>query len=138
MITKEELIALTNLRVMEARTLACAGLNVGACYLLGYAAECAIKAVLASQFRADAIPDKNFVEKIYSHKLAALLIHAKLKDELDKRCLRDPAFAANWNTVQLWTEQLRYRTILDTVYSDFEMAVLDEGTGILPWIRTHW
>src|SRR6185436_11049822 len=39
----------------------------GAYYLAGYAAELALKAVIAGQFVAGAIPDKRLVNAVYTH-----------------------------------------------------------------------
>jgi len=62
----------------------------GAYYLAGYAIECALKARIASQFRADEIPDKNLVNKVYVHDLANLLRLAGLEAELETERQTDP------------------------------------------------
>jgi hypothetical protein len=138
LVTKDELIALTEVRVQEASVLGRAGFVLGASYLLGYALECAIKAILAGTFRAHTIPDKRFVLNIHTHELPALVAHANLSIALQERIKADQAFAANWNVVRTWSEEIRYQVAPVMDYASFETAVLDETAGILPWIRTHW
>ena len=54
-------------RLAEARALLKAGHPSGAYYLAGYAVECALKAKIAMQFRANEIPDRSLVNKAYDH-----------------------------------------------------------------------
>ena len=50
-----------------------AGRYSAAYYLAGYAIELGIKARIASVFQADMIPEKSFVNAVYSHKLDDLV-----------------------------------------------------------------
>src|SRR5882762_8203261 len=59
-------------RLAEARLLLANGLPSGAYYLAGYAIECALKAIIAADFRATEIPDPKYVRDIYTHDLSAL------------------------------------------------------------------
>jgi len=70
---------LAELRLSEAKLLAQQGYPSGAYYLTGYAIECALKARIAGQFRANEIPDKGFINRIYTHNLTELLELAGLK-----------------------------------------------------------
>jgi hypothetical protein len=70
-------------RLAEARLLLANGLPSGAYYLAGYAVECALKARIAAEFRANEIPDKSRVNSIYTHNLRELLGLAGLKEELE-------------------------------------------------------
>jgi len=49
---------LAEARLAEATLLLASGLPSGAYYLAGYAIECALKAIIAAQFRASEIPDR--------------------------------------------------------------------------------
>jgi hypothetical protein len=70
---------LAELRLTEARLLLDNGLPSGAYYLAGYAIECALKARIAAEFRANEIPDKARVNSIYTHNLGILLGLAGLR-----------------------------------------------------------
>jgi hypothetical protein len=54
---------LAQLRVDEAKALLGHRQSSGAYYLAGYAIECALKAVIAKQFRAEEIPDRALVNQ---------------------------------------------------------------------------
>jgi hypothetical protein len=77
-------------------------------YLAGYAVEMALKACIAIQFSADTIPDKSFVNDVYSHDLQKLIKLAGLSAELHKQEIKDINFAANWALVAQWSESARY------------------------------
>jgi len=91
-------------RLEEARALLAAGLWSGAYYLSGYAVELAVKSVLAGQFAAEAIPDKKFVNDIYTQNLADLVRFAGLEPSLKEGRQSDLQFAANWETAKNWKE----------------------------------
>ena len=83
---------LAELRLSEARLLAHGGHPSGAYYLAGYAIECALKAYIAAQLRENEIPDRAFVNDIYTHDLRKLIRLAGLEAELDRARQADPAF----------------------------------------------
>jgi HEPN domain-containing protein len=60
-------------RLAEARLLFAGGFPSGASYLAGYAIECALKAVIAEDFRASEIPELKYVRDVHTHDLSALL-----------------------------------------------------------------
>jgi hypothetical protein len=70
-------------------------------YLAGYAVELGIKACIAGLFQANVIPEKNFVNAVYSHKLDELLGLAGIKKRLQndmrmmRPCLRHGASQAS-------------------------------------------
>jgi HEPN domain-containing protein len=73
---------LAELRLTEARLLLANGLPSGAYYLAGYAVECALKSIIAMGFRANEIPDKSLVNRVYTHDLNDLLNLAGLRSSL--------------------------------------------------------
>jgi HEPN domain-containing protein len=73
MITKADLEALADTRLDDAVHLFRATRYSAAYYLAGYAVELGIKACIASLFQANVIPEKSFVNAVYSHKLDELL-----------------------------------------------------------------
>src|SRR6266496_433847 len=73
MLTKADLEALAETRLQDAIFLLNGGRASSAYYLAGYAIELALKACVAKTFQSNAIPDKAFVNEIYTHSLEKLL-----------------------------------------------------------------
>jgi hypothetical protein len=78
MFARDDLQQLALLRLGEARALADAGFSSGAYYLAGYSIELGLKVLIASKFVGNEIPDKGFVNAIYTHDLERLVLHAGL------------------------------------------------------------
>jgi hypothetical protein len=131
---------LAGLRLEEAKLLAREKQFSGAYYVAGYAIECALKARIAAQFRANEIPDKNLVNKVYTHDLADLLRLAGLEAELEIARQSDPELDRRWSIVKNWTEQARYAiwteeqatTILDAINGDARTG------GLFQWLNARW
>lgn len=96
MIAKSELETLSEMRLADALELFKSGRYSAAYYLSGYAVELGIKACIAKVFHANTIPDKAFVNAIYSHKLDELLGLAGLKKLLQDDMINDPDLSAAW------------------------------------------
>ena len=86
MLPKKQLEQLADVRANEAKTLFNAGLFSGAYYLAGYALEFALKARIAKNFQADAIPEKSYVQDIFTHDLKKLMGLAALKRNWIREC----------------------------------------------------
>ena len=91
---------------------------------------------MAQRFQADEIPDKRFVESIYTHNLAALSQLAGLQPQIQKETANEE-FAANWETVKNWNEKARYEIIDEARAGSMVDAVLGKN-GILPWLQKIW
>jgi hypothetical protein len=131
---------LAKLRLDEAKILARESQFSGAYYVAGYAIECALKARIAAQFRKDEIPDKNLVNKVYTHDLADLLRLAGLEAELETARQNDAEFDRRWSIVKNWTEQARY-----SLWTEDQAAAIidgidgDGGTGgLFQWLSARW
>jgi HEPN domain-containing protein len=127
------------LRVAEARCLLDAGHYAGAYYLCGYAVECALKAVIAKQFRQHSWPDRNLVRDIYTHDTSKLLGLAGLTQDQKQKASADQRFAINWVLVTDWSEQSRYiaaGSARDA--ADLYKAICERNHGVLPWLRNWW
>jgi len=138
---RDDLQRLADLRLADAEALIEAGRWAAAYYLAGYAVECALKACVTIRFRANEVPEKDTINKFYTHSFKALVSIAgpEVKAALDARTQADADFEENWNTVQEWIESSRYdheKTERDAV--DMVNAVGDSSTGVLPWLRTLW
>jgi|HubBroStandDraft_6_1064221.scaffolds.fasta_scaffold885739_2 HEPN domain-containing protein len=131
---------LAMLRLEEAKLLAREGQFSGAYYLAGYAIECALKVLIASQFRENEIPDRILVDKVYTHKLADLLKLAGLENTLEMDRQRDPNLERRWSAIKNWSEQARYaiwteeqaRAIIDAIDGD------GRSGGLFQWLSARW
>src|SRR5579859_2012016 len=104
---------LAAIRLDEARVLYAANHFSGCYYLGGYAVECALKACIAKDIRAEEWPEKGFSQKLYTHELPTLLKLAGLDTGPGQPPGGDPALEVNWSTVKDWTEQARYVEMID-------------------------
>jgi HEPN domain-containing protein len=127
-------LELAQSRLDEARLLLANGFPSGAYYLAGYAIECALKAMIARQFRADEIPDRRLVDRIYVHDLGKLLTLAGLKDPLDAEMETNSGLRERWSTVTTWSERARYEIWTEEGASAMIEAVGGEQ-GLLPWLQ---
>ncbi len=130
---------LAEVRIREAEILLNSGYYAGAYYLAGYAVECALKACIAKQVKQYDFPDKEAVNKSYTHNLSELVNIAQLKDSLDNELKSNRDFKINWNSVKSWSEKARYDTnILETKARDFFSATTDTSNGVLEWLKKYW
>lgn len=106
-------------------------------YLAGYSIEFLLKACIAKNFRADCLPDKNYVQKIFQHDLSALVGLAGLNEDLaiKRKC---PKFSGNWGAVQEWNVESRYQIHDVTKATDLYNAITDSESGVLPWIKMRY
>jgi HEPN domain-containing protein len=137
-VASRALRTLAEVRLREAEILLAAGEWSGAYYLSGYAVECGLKAIIARQFHADTIPDRDLIKRVFSHNLEELLGLAGFKAVLTKDSKIDSALGANWDVASLWNEQSRYEIIDEQRARALVKAVADVENGVLQWIRKLW
>jgi HEPN domain-containing protein len=113
------------------------GLFDGAYYLAGYAVECALKACIAKGTRRYEFPDKKKVDSSHTHRLEDLIKIAGL-DEALERAGTDPDFRRNWDVVQSWSEQSRYRRHRPESAQELLRAVGDRRHGVISWTKLQW
>ncbi len=114
------------------------GLFDGAYYLAGYAVECAIKACIAKGTQRGEFPDKKKVESSHSHNLRELIRVAGLEERRLEQAGKDPDFRTNWDVVQSWSEQSRYRKNSSEATQALLDAVGDRRHGVVSWIKLQW
>ena len=126
-------------RLREAKALARLGHYDGSYYLLaGYAVECALKSCIAKETRKHEFPDRKRAEISHTHNLRELVRAANLEDARLEEAKKDSTFRNNWDTVQLWSEQSRYRTNRPEVVRSIIEAIGDRNHGILRCIKRYW
>jgi hypothetical protein len=129
---------LARTRLKEAKSLLAAGLPDAAYYLAGYAIECALKACVAKGTQRRDFPDKKSVDKTYTHDLNQLIDAANLRVGRIEEAKSDPAFGNNWDVVQQWSEQSRYRRHDLLEAREIVGAIGDRRHGVIPRIKRHW
>ena len=130
---------LAELRLEEAKLLLEAKKYAGAYYLAGYAVECALKACICKRTRRHDYPDKDFANKVYTHKLDPLMIHAGLQKQFDQAREASPELDANWSIARDWDEKARYQHKRKKAEAQAHYdAIADPANGVLSWIKSAW
>ena len=107
-------------------------------YLAGYSVEMALKAVVAKQISADTIPDKNLINKIFTHDLEALLGLAGLRSEHNQVVKSNSLFGSNWAICSEWSPESRYQEKSPAEAHYLLYSITDSSNGVLPWIKKFW
>ena len=136
--TKQLFELLTIERLKESKLLLDAGCYSGAYYLVGYAVECGLKAVIVKQVNAHEIPSKAFVLDFYVHDLERLIKLAGIDQAHKSNLKSNQDFRVNWNTVNNWNEGARYKEWTQIEANDLYNAVNNLNGGILAWIQRYW
>jgi hypothetical protein len=138
LVDRKDLQELSKVRLKEATALLNLGLFDGAYYLAGYAVECAIKACIAKGTQRGEFPEKKKVESSHSHNLRELIRVAGLDEARLEQSGKDPDFLTNWDVVQSWSEQSRYRRHRPESAQALVGAVGDRRHGVISWIKLQW
>jgi HEPN domain-containing protein len=138
MLTKTDLEKLAQVRLEDSLFLFQAGRSSSAYYLVGYAVELALKACISKLIQPNVIPEKAFVNAIYTHSLGNLLSIAGLLPEFNADAKADVQFAANWAIVSKWTEESRYEFWDSAAAATLLQAVHEPNHGVFQWVKKHW
>ena len=138
-LNRDKLRLLADNRLTEAGVLLDKACWTGAYYMTGLAVECALKAYLARTVQQFDFPDKNFVNRAYTHKLKELAqLDAVFWEELQKEVSGDVKLESNWNTVLLWNDENRYEMVEELQAKSLYSATTEPGYGVMEWIRRRW
>ena len=137
---RADLQALADIRINEAVALLSLPVPMpdGAYYLAGYAVECALKACIAKEFGQHEWPDKQLVNRCYTHDISDLIVIAALEIERKADVASNPARDRNWRLVKDWSEQDRYKRRSEGDARTLIAAITDTTNGVLPWIKARW
>jgi hypothetical protein len=137
-VTRLELQQLSDSKLRDAQLLFEHGRWGKSYYLAGYAIELALKSGASRQLSAETIPDREFVNALYTHSSDGLVGLAGLRADLRSKQDDDSIFSANWGIVSEWTPEVRY-DVTDKSSAHFLLNAIGHAQhGVLPWIRTHW
>ena len=134
----KEFQELSTTRLKEAQALLDLDLWDGAYYLAGYSVECALKACIAKTAKRFEFPDKKRVDASHSHNLRELIKIAGLENARIEIESIDEGFRINWETVQSWSEQSRYRRHTPKSAQELVTGIGDKRHGVMRWIKLHW
>ena len=135
---RQDFQQIANTRLRETQALFKARQCSGAYYLGGYVVECALKACIAKQTRHHDFPDKDRVNKSYTHKYMDLIKVLELTKTLEAKTKSDPDFSDSWATVLLWSEQSRYQKYTRAEAQALYDAIADSAHGFLQWLKQLW
>jgi len=138
MLSKNDLQKLAEVRLEDAIVLFQAKKASSAYYIAGYAIELALKACISKLFQSDVIPDKAFVNAIYTHSLENLLNVAGLLPQFKEDSKVDPQFAAYWGIVSKWSETSRYQFTDKVTAATLIQSIQDPDHGVFQWVKKHW
>lgn len=138
-LNRDKLQLLADSRLKEAGVLLEQACWTGAYYLTGLAVECALKAYLASAVQQHDFPDKNFVNRAYTHKLKELVqLDGVFREELQKEFSGDDKLESNWNMVLSWNDENRYEIVEELQAKSLYAAATEPGYGVMEWLRRRW
>ncbi|MBA3312233.1 MAG: DNA-binding protein [Planctomycetaceae bacterium] len=126
------------MRLEEAKALLEAEQWPGAYHLTGLAVECALKAWISRQTRANTFPLRDG-GKLYVHEAEKLVAQGGLTIHLQSEKAANPPFAIKWALVAQWSVDSRYdANTSEALAKDLYSAVTNRRSGVLRWIRRHW
>jgi hypothetical protein len=139
LLNRDTLRRLCDDRLREADVLLKVGCWTGAYYLTGLAIECALKSCLAGAVKQHDFPDKDFVNKMYVHKLTTLFeLNGALWAVFQSDARRDARLSVNWSVVKDWDDSKRYDQVDELSARQLYEAATESGSGVLDWVRGKW
>ncbi len=138
MLARNDLQKLAEVRLEDAIVLFQAEKASSAYYIAGYAIELTLKACISRLFQTDVIPDKAFVNAIYTHSLENLLNAAGLLPQFKEDSKVDAQFAAYWGIVSKWSETSRYQFTDKVTAATLIQSIQDPDHGVFQWVKKHW
>jgi HEPN domain-containing protein len=144
-IGRKDFQRLADERLEDAQALFVAGRYGCAYYVAGYAVECALKACIAKQTKAESYPPQD-TRDYYNHKLDGLLEFAGLRvqmklDPTDDQQVKEwkEKLGLNWSVVSAWRAQSRYESERYAPQAEKILeAIKDPQYGVLTWLRNRW
>ncbi len=138
MLTKADLQKLAEIRLDDSLHLLHTNRASSAYYLSGYAVELALKACIATLIQPNIIPDKAFINAIYTHNFEDLLSIAGLRPQFQADSKADVQLATYWAIATKWTEGSRYEFWDPISAATMLQAVNDPVHGVFQWVKKHW
>jgi len=138
LLSKADLQKLAQIRLEDSVHLLQTNRASSAYYLCGYAVELALKACIAKLIQPDIIPEKAFINAIYTHNFDSLVSIAGLLPQLQADIKADTEFAAYWAIATKWSEDSRYEFWDSVSAATMLQAMYDPDHGVFQWVKKHW
>lgn len=135
--TRDDFRKLSRQRLKEAKTLLDNRHYSGAYYLAGYAVEFALKAIIASKTKNNDFPDKNKVNRAYTHQLEELYALTELREAVKEKPDYATKFAPGWSVIIKWNENSRYQSKGQADANELIKAITQRN-GVMQCLREHW
>jgi HEPN domain-containing protein len=135
MATRDELRALAQLRLYEAKALFAAKLYDGSVYLCGYVVELSLKAVICATLRVTDYPEEPMFK---THDFERLKLLAGLREQVTAA---NPALLRNWSVATQWKSEWRYEpagTYSEARAKEIIEAIEADPDGVLPYLVQRW
>ena len=129
--SRTDLQLLAEAKLSDASFLFESGRFSNAFYLAGYAVEFGLKACIARQIQAEAIPDRALVAKVFTNQFDQLVGLAGLKGDLRQYQDLNALFQANWAIAGEWAPDVRYEAIDRANAHLLVSAIGDPQNGVL-------
>lgn len=97
-----------------------------------------IESMYSKKYGKIHFPEKETVNKSYTHNLEQLIGVAGLKTDLETSIRGNVDFATNWALVRDWKETSRYEDHDFRKARDIYYAITSRRNGVLKWIRNYW
>jgi HEPN domain-containing protein len=144
-LNRKTLRKLADTRLEESRVLLENRFWTGAYYMTGLAVECALKSCLARTVKEHDFPDKEFVNRMYVHKLEALFkLNGELWAALQDDMKINKKLGVNWSTVKDWDDNKRYDIVEEFEARDLYEAIygswlwrdgMDSGKMVMAYVE---
>lgn len=142
MANHKELKAIAKSRLKAAKILLDHKDYDGAVYIMGYAMECCLKAIICKRLNLLQYPDKSGSrdkDNIFkTHKFDILLTLAGLESDFNINLSLERY--ENWSELTKWNTELRYEPIGTCNETDAERmykALIETPNGVITWITKH-
>ena len=114
----------------------------GAVYMMGYALECCLKAIICKRLNLSQYPDKSGSkdkDNIFkTHKFDILLTLSGLENDFSLNAT--PGRYENWSELTRWSTEIRYEPIGTQKEADAKRmyeALTEAPEGIITWVTKH-
>lgn len=141
MVKYEDLKAIAEIRLKEAKALYRSRLYDGAAYICGYVVEISLKARICKNLKLSDYPDDGKDKQVFSsHDFDRLLLLSGLQSRITLSNKRTRKLFENWSLLTSWKPERRYTV---GVYKKRDVEELFEALeggefGFFNWIKNLW
>jgi len=129
-------------RLAEAELLFQNGHYDGACYIVGYCIELALKATICKTLEVDDlfVRRTDLIRPFKTHDLDVLLLYAGLQTKFETDKMTQRNLVSSWSYIKdtlKWSEEFRYQEIGTRTQQETQ-KLIESVKIILQWIKKYW